>query len=90
MAKYKLIENGVKREDGAFIPNDPRNSDWRDYQEWVAKGNAPQSADPEFSEEQLQEKAARKSRKKAIVQKLGLTKQDIKALAELVQDANDD
>lgn len=44
---YKLLTRGVQRlSDGAFIPDDPRNHDWRDYQAWLAKGNVPQLADP--------------------------------------------
>jgi len=45
---YKLLSEGVKRlEDGAFIPPDPRNRDWREYQEWLKAGNTPTPADPE-------------------------------------------
>lgn len=47
MVSYKLTAFGVQRlSDGAFIPDDPRNHDWRDYQAWLAKGNVPQLADP--------------------------------------------
>lgn len=44
---YKLTGYGAQRlADGAFIPNDPRNQDWREYQAWLAKGNVPELADP--------------------------------------------
>jgi hypothetical protein len=45
---YKLNPfGGVQRlSDGAFIPEDERNADWRAYQEWLAAGNTPQAADP--------------------------------------------
>lgn len=43
---YKLTISGVQRlADGAFIPADERNADWREYQVWLAKGNTPEPAD---------------------------------------------
>lgn len=45
---YKLTMTGVQRlSDGAFIPNDSRNMDWREYESWAAKGNVAQPRDPE-------------------------------------------
>ncbi len=48
MADYKLQRgNGVlRRSNGAQIPNDPRNRDWRKYQRWLQAGNTPDPADP--------------------------------------------
>ncbi len=45
---YKLLrENAVQRiEDGACIPFDQGNREYRDYLEWVAEGNTPNPADP--------------------------------------------
>ena len=43
---FKLTENGVQRgDDGAFIPEDSRNSDWQEYQDWIALGNTPAAKD---------------------------------------------
>ena len=37
--------NGVKRNDGAFIPFDPANSDYQAYLKWLEDGNTPEAAD---------------------------------------------
>ena len=40
---YKLADNGVIRlSDGAFIPDDPTNRDWQEYQKWLAQGSTPE------------------------------------------------
>jgi hypothetical protein len=43
---YKITTTGVRRIDGAEIPNDPANRDWQDYLKWLAQGNTPLPADP--------------------------------------------
>ena len=36
MKKYKLTEDGVQNtKTTAFIPNDERNNDWMEYQNWL-------------------------------------------------------
>jgi hypothetical protein len=36
------IASGIKRlPDNAFIPNDPANVDWQQYQVWLLDGNQP-------------------------------------------------
>jgi hypothetical protein len=44
MADYRLIDgfDGVLKVEGEiFIPADPGNRDWQDYQAWLAEGNEP-------------------------------------------------
>jgi len=40
---YQLTNGNTVRRvaDNAFIPNDPANTDWQAYQEWLAAGNTP-------------------------------------------------
>ena len=46
MYVYQLASGpGVIRlPDRRYIPNDPANTDWQEYEAWCAAGNAPQAA----------------------------------------------
>lgn len=48
MTNYKLTKGSsiIRVADGASIPADPANSDYADYQKWLAAGNTPDPADP--------------------------------------------
>ena len=42
----EVIEDCVRRvRDGAFIPRDPENLDWRAYLEWRSNGGTPDDPD---------------------------------------------
>ena len=43
---YQLTTStSIKRlSDGAFIPNDPGNRDYREYLDWLEEGNTPEPA----------------------------------------------
>ena len=37
-----ILDTCIKRlPDGSSVPNDPENTDWQAYQEWLAAGNTP-------------------------------------------------
>jgi len=38
---YTVTATGVRRSDGAIIPNDPMNPAWAEYETWLAAGNQP-------------------------------------------------
>lgn len=48
MSAYKLQANGcvVRQSDGAWIPPEIANADWKDFQAWLEAGNTPDPVDP--------------------------------------------
>ena len=43
--KGMVMESIIRIEDGAMIPKDPANTDYRDSLEWVAAGNTAEAAE---------------------------------------------
>ena len=44
MTDYQLTEDErgvIRTDDGAYIPNDPANRDWLEYDQWLADGGVP-------------------------------------------------
>jgi hypothetical protein len=53
MARYKLSENGVyDNVNNYYIPANPSNRHWQEYQAWLAEGNTP---DPLYTLDELKE-----------------------------------
>lgn len=51
---YTLAINGVIRDsDNKFIPLNPNDSDWQEYQQWLIKGNYPNPAPPPLPPPQI-------------------------------------
>ena len=45
---YKLTQSTliVRLTDTAYIPADPANTDYQQFQQWLSEGNTPEPADP--------------------------------------------
>tara|TARA_B110000902_G_scaffold208666_1_gene238154 strand:+ start:318 stop:602 length:285 start_codon:yes stop_codon:yes gene_type:complete len=58
---YKLTDNTfiIRLADGANIPDDPANTDYANYLEWVEEGNTAEAADvspdPTYQENRVKE-----------------------------------
>jgi hypothetical protein len=63
---YTLTIDGVTL-DGLNIPNDPRNSDWREYQAWLGLGNTPNALVPRIKPTIDQEYASQNEWLRALV-----------------------
>lgn len=76
---YKLIgTNSIKRlADGACIPFADGNRDYQEYKLWLAEGNTPE---PEFTAEELAQKAIDKTNSEA---RQTLAQGDWKVIREL-------
>lgn len=55
MYKLTTSECIIRLADGAFIPNDPANTDYAAYLKWLEEGNEPDPVDPPSPEQVYQE-----------------------------------
>ena len=71
---YKLTSNTsvIRIADGAWIPNDPANTDYAAYLAWLAEGNTPDPVDPPTAEDIL---SKAKAERQALVDSIVVTTQ---------------
>lgn len=69
---YKLTQSTsvIRLSDNAFIPADPANTDWQQYQQWLSEGNTPEPVDPPTPDDLL---AAAKAERQALVDSIIVT-----------------
>lgn len=77
---YKRAGASVIRADGAAIPPDPANRDWRAYQDWCAAGNTPEPA-PAPPEPTYRDK-----RKAAYIAELGRKPDFVETVGDVLDD----
>jgi hypothetical protein len=70
---YKIQKDGIgviRLADMAYIPDCKDNTDWREYQAWLAEGNRPQ---PAYTPEELEakQKAEEEAAREALIQTKG-------------------
>lgn len=82
MTVYKLGAGGgvIRTADGALIPDDPANRDWRGYQDWRAAGNVPTPAP------QPPQPTYRDKRKAAYIAELGQKPDFVETVGDVLDD----
>lgn len=77
---FKMLSIGVMRiSDGASIPPDISNSDWRNYQKWLSLGNSPLPKDlpPQPTKDELDAKESKEYAK--LISLKGMSPSEVQA-----------
>lgn len=80
---YKIQKDGsgvIRLADMACIPECKDNTDWREYQAWLAAGNKPEPAEPP---EEIAERQAREAKQAQLEQ---IIRDNLPSYAQVVSD----